>query len=132
MVILSALHCASPIPDSSQARTFNGIRSCGSSRWINSPRYSNSNRAFSLCEDGTWHSLIGEASNNLFPQLIAHGFPSKIAHDAAVRKESKRTPIGAAAAGIVIGPVQSRAFVPYKPDNCIAVIDLNAFKLTGR
>jgi len=51
--------------------------------------------------------------------------------DVAARKEFKRIPIGTGAAGILMDPLKSRIFVSCSPDNYIAVVDLNTFKVIG-
>jgi YVTN family beta-propeller protein len=51
--------------------------------------------------------------------------------DAPSRKEFKRVPIGHGAAGILVDPDGSRAFVSCGPDNYIAVVDLKTFAVTG-
>jgi YVTN family beta-propeller protein len=52
-------------------------------------------------------------------------------YDAKSRKEIKRLKIGNGAAGILMDPVGSRAFVACSPDNYIAVIDLKTLQVTG-
>jgi YVTN family beta-propeller protein len=59
------------------------------------------------------------------------GSPDLVILDAATRKEIKRIPIGHGAAGILMQPDGSRAFVACSPDNYIAVIDLNTLTVTG-
>ncbi|MGC2403711.1 MAG: YncE family protein [Acidobacteriaceae bacterium] len=51
--------------------------------------------------------------------------------DASSRKEFKRVPIGRGAAGILMDPDGTRAFVSCGPDNYIAVVDLKTFAVTG-
>ncbi|HTZ82624.1 MAG TPA: cytochrome D1 domain-containing protein, partial [Candidatus Acidoferrales bacterium] len=51
--------------------------------------------------------------------------------DAATRKEVKRIKLGRGAAGILMQPDGSRAFVACSPDNYIAVIDLKSLEVTG-
>ncbi|HTZ60913.1 MAG TPA: YncE family protein [Acidobacteriaceae bacterium] len=51
--------------------------------------------------------------------------------DAATRKEFKRVPIGHGAAGILVDPDGTRAFVSCGPDNYVAVVDLKTFQVTG-
>jgi YVTN family beta-propeller protein len=51
--------------------------------------------------------------------------------DAGTRKEIKRVPIGHGAAGIVMEPDGSRAFVACTPDNYVAVIDLKTLAVTS-
>ncbi|MGA8594235.1 MAG: YncE family protein [Bryobacteraceae bacterium] len=51
--------------------------------------------------------------------------------DAATRKEVKRVKIGHGAAGILMRPDGSRAYVACTPDNYVAVIDLKSLEITG-
>jgi YVTN family beta-propeller protein len=51
--------------------------------------------------------------------------------DAAARKEVKRIKLGHGAAGILMQPDGSRAFVACSPDNYVAVIDLKSLEVTG-
>jgi YVTN family beta-propeller protein len=59
------------------------------------------------------------------------GGPDLVVLDAATRREIKRIPIGHGAAGIVIQPDGTRAFVACSPDNYVAVIDLKSLAVTG-
>ncbi len=52
-------------------------------------------------------------------------------YDAASHREYKRVPIGHGAAGILIDPLDARAFVACSPDNYVAVVDLKTFEVTG-
>ncbi len=52
-------------------------------------------------------------------------------YDATTRKEMKRLNIGNGAAGILMDPDGSRAFVACTPDNYVAVIDLKTLEVTG-
>jgi YVTN family beta-propeller protein len=52
-------------------------------------------------------------------------------YDAASRKEFKRVKIGHGAAGILMDPDGTRAFVSCGPDNFIAVVDLKTLQVTG-
>jgi len=54
-----------------------------------------------------------------------------VIYDAASRKEFKRVRIGHGAAGILVDPDGSRAFVACTPDNYVAVVDLKTFEVTG-
>ncbi len=54
-----------------------------------------------------------------------------VVYDAASRKEFKRVPIGHGAAGILIEPDGSRAFIACSPDNYVVVVDLKTFAVTG-
>jgi YVTN family beta-propeller protein len=53
-------------------------------------------------------------------------------YDAASQKEIKRLKIGHGAAGILMQPDGSRAFVACSADNYIAVIDLKTLQVTGQ
>ncbi len=53
-------------------------------------------------------------------------------YDAKSRKEIKQLNIGSGAAGIVMDPNGSRAFVACSPDNSVAVVDLKTLEVTGR
>ena len=59
------------------------------------------------------------------------GAPDLVILDAATRKVIKRLPIGHGAAGILMQPDGSRAFVACSPDNYIAVIDLRTLTVAG-
>jgi YVTN family beta-propeller protein len=59
------------------------------------------------------------------------GGPDLVILDAATRQEIKRIPLGHGAAGIVIQPDGSRAFVACSPDNYVAVVDLQSLAVTG-
>jgi YVTN family beta-propeller protein len=52
--------------------------------------------------------------------------------DAAARRELKRISLGRGAAGILVAPDGSRAFVAVSPDDCVAVVDLRSLSVTGR
>jgi YVTN family beta-propeller protein len=52
--------------------------------------------------------------------------------DAKTRKEVKRLKIGHGAAGILMDPVGSRAFVACSADNYIAIVDLKTLEVTGK
>ncbi len=58
--------------------------------------------------------------------------PDLVVLDASARKEIKRVPIGHGAAGIVMQPDGSRAFVACTPDGYVAVVDLNTLTVVGR
>lgn len=53
-------------------------------------------------------------------------------YDAAARKEVKRIKLGRGAAGILMQPDGSRAFVACSADNYIAIVDLKTLEVTGR
>jgi YVTN family beta-propeller protein len=52
--------------------------------------------------------------------------------DAAARREIKRMSLGHGAAGILLGPHGSRAYVALSPDHYIAIVDLKTLSVTGR
>jgi DNA-binding beta-propeller fold protein YncE len=54
-----------------------------------------------------------------------------VIYDTKLRKEFKRVNIGHGAAGILIDPDGSRAFVACTPDNYIAIVDLKTLAVTG-
>jgi YVTN family beta-propeller protein len=58
--------------------------------------------------------------------------PDLIIVDAATRKETKRIKIGRGAAGILMQPDGSQAFVACTPDDYVAVIDLKTLEMTGK
>ena len=55
-----------------------------------------------------------------------------IIYDAVSQKETKRLKIGHGAAGILMDPVDHRAFVACSADNYIVVVDLKTLEITGR
>jgi YVTN family beta-propeller protein len=57
--------------------------------------------------------------------------PDVVVFDAAARREAKRVPVGHGAAGILIEPDGSRAFVACTPDNYVVVIDLRSLEVTA-
>lgn len=59
------------------------------------------------------------------------GGPDLVVLDAATHKEVKRIAIGHGAAGILIDPDGTRAFVACTPDNYVAVVDLKTMMVTG-
>jgi YVTN family beta-propeller protein len=52
-------------------------------------------------------------------------------YDAASRKEFKRVTIGHGAAGILIDPGGTRAFIACSPDNYVTILDLKTLQVTG-
>jgi YVTN family beta-propeller protein len=52
--------------------------------------------------------------------------------DAATRRDVKRLNIGHGAAGILMQPDGSRAYVACTPDNYVTVVDLKSLEVTGR
>jgi YVTN family beta-propeller protein len=59
------------------------------------------------------------------------GQPDVTVLDAATRKEMKRIPVGHGAAGILMQPDGTRAYVACSPDNYVVVIDLKSLQVTG-
>ncbi len=57
--------------------------------------------------------------------------PDVLVLDAATHKEIKRIPIGHGAAGILMQPDGSRAYVACTPDSYVAVIDLKTLEVVG-
>jgi len=60
------------------------------------------------------------------------GGPDLAIFDAASRKEVKRIPLGHGAAGILMQPDGTRAYVSCSPDDYVAVIDLKTLEVVGR
>jgi len=58
--------------------------------------------------------------------------PDLAVFDAATRKEVKRVKIGRGAAGILMQPDGTRAFVACTPDDYVAVIDVKTLEMTGK
>lgn len=52
--------------------------------------------------------------------------------DAAAPREIKRMSLGHGAAGILLAPNGSRAYVALSPDSYIAIVDLKTLSVTGR
>jgi len=52
-------------------------------------------------------------------------------YDVQIRKELKRLKVGKGAAGILMDPNGSRAFVACSPDNYVAIVDLKTLEVTG-
>ncbi len=59
------------------------------------------------------------------------GGPDLAVFDVATRKEAKRIKIGRGAAGILVQPDGSRAFVACTPDSYVAIVDLKSLEVTG-
>jgi YVTN family beta-propeller protein len=57
--------------------------------------------------------------------------PDLAIFDAAGRKETKRVKIGSGAAGLLMQPDGSRAYVACTPDSYVAVIDLKSLEVSG-
>ena len=57
--------------------------------------------------------------------------PDVVVLDAASHKEIKRIPIGHGAAGILMQPGGTRAYIACTPDSYVAVIDLSSLKVVG-
>jgi len=60
------------------------------------------------------------------------GDSNLVIYDAVSRTEFKRLKIGHGAAGILMQPDGSRAFIACGPDNYVAVLDLKTLEVTGR
>ena len=54
-----------------------------------------------------------------------------VVYDTSARKELKRVKIGHGAAGILMQPDGSRAYISCGPDNYVAVLDLKTLEVTG-
>lgn len=63
--------------------------------------------------------------------VSALGGPDLVVLDAHTRKEVKRVAIGHGAAGILVQPGGSRAFVACTPDGYVAVVDLASLTVVG-
>jgi YVTN family beta-propeller protein len=59
------------------------------------------------------------------------GGPELAIFDAATRKDTKRVKIGRGAAGILMQPDGSRAFVACTPDDYVTIIDLKSLEVVG-
>jgi YVTN family beta-propeller protein len=59
------------------------------------------------------------------------GGPDLVVLEAAARRMVKRVPIGHGAAGIVVEPTGTRAFVACTPDNYVTVVDLHSMAVAG-
>jgi YVTN family beta-propeller protein len=57
--------------------------------------------------------------------------PDLVVLDAATRTEAKRVKIGHGAAGILVEPGGSRAFIACTPDNYVAILDLKTLEVSG-
>jgi DNA-binding beta-propeller fold protein YncE len=57
--------------------------------------------------------------------------PDLVVLNAAARTETKRIKIGHGAAGILVQPDGSRAFIACTPDNYVAILDLKTMEITG-
>lgn len=57
--------------------------------------------------------------------------PNLVIYNAATHAEVKQIPIGHGAAGILMDPVDDRAFIACTPDNYIVVFDLKTFTVAG-
>jgi YVTN family beta-propeller protein len=60
------------------------------------------------------------------------GGPDVAVFEAATRAEVKRIPVGHGAAGILMQPDGSRAYVACTPDDYVAIIDLKTLEVTGK
>ncbi len=54
-----------------------------------------------------------------------------VIYDAGAHKEFKRVKIGHGAAGILMDPDGTRAFIACSPDNYVAILDLKTLEVTG-
>ena len=72
-----------------------------------------------ITPDGKW-ALISSLRNG-----------DLVVYDVTARKEGHRIHIGTGAAGILIQPDGTRAFIGCTPDNYIAVVDLRTWQVTG-
>jgi len=68
----------------------------------------------------------------VFVSLLFGGGANLVVLDAATRKEIKRMNLGHGAAGILMQPDGSRAYVACSPDNYVVVIDLKTLEEIGR
>jgi YVTN family beta-propeller protein len=59
------------------------------------------------------------------------GGPDLTIIDAATREQTKRVKIGRGAAGILMQPDGSRAYVACSPDGYVAIVDLKSLEVTG-
>ena len=66
-----------------------------------------------------------------FVFISSLGTGDLVIYDAMSRKEVKRLKIGHGAAGILMDPEGSRAFVACSADNYIAIVDLKTLEVTG-
>ncbi|HTU35402.1 MAG TPA: YncE family protein [Candidatus Acidoferrum sp.] len=78
--------------------------------------------------DGKYVLVSGLGGPRLQGQNSA---PNLVVIDAANRKEVKRLSLGGGAAGILMQPGGSRAYVAVSGANKVAVIDLNTFQIAG-
>jgi YVTN family beta-propeller protein len=69
--------------------------------------------------DGKWVLITSLSNGDL------------VVYDAATRKEAHRVKIGHGAAGILVSPDGSRAFLGCTPDNYVAVVDLRTLQVIG-
>jgi len=88
----------------------------------------------------TWQANVGGANRvkftpdgkYVFVSLLFGGGANLVVFDAAARKEVKRLNLGHGAAGILMQPDGSRAYVACSPDNYVVVIDLKTLEVVGR
>jgi YVTN family beta-propeller protein len=79
---------------------------------------------------GTKHSnRVKFAPDGLFVLISDIGSGDLVVVNTATRKETKRLHLGSNAAGILIVPDGSKAFVAVSGDNKVAVVDLQSFKV---
>ncbi|MGO9271478.1 MAG: YncE family protein [Terriglobia bacterium] len=88
----------------------------------------------------TWQAKVDGANRvkftpdgkYVFVSLLFGGGANLVVFDAATRKEVKRMNLGHGAAGILMQPDGSRAYVACSPDNYVVVIDLKTLEQIGR
>ena len=88
----------------------------------------------------TWQAKVDGANRvkftpdgkYVFVSLLFGGGANLVVFDAATRKEVKRMNVGHGAAGILMQPDGSRAYVACSPDNYVVVIDLKTLEQIGR
>jgi len=88
----------------------------------------------------TWQANVSGANRvkftldgkYVFVSVLFGGGANLVVFDAATRKEVKRLNLGHGAAGILMQPDGSRAYVACSPDNYVVVIDLKTLEEIGR
>jgi YVTN family beta-propeller protein len=88
----------------------------------------------------TWQAKVDGANRvkftpdgkYVFVSLLFGGGANLVVVDAAARKEVKRLNLGHGAAGILMEPDGSRAYVACSPDNYVVVLDLKTMEEIGR
>jgi len=82
--------------------------------------------------DGTNRVKFTPNGGYVFVSLLFGGGANLVVFDASRRKEIKRMNVGHGAAGILMQPDGSRAYVACSPDNYVVVIDLKTLQEIGR